>query len=73
MGYLIAPMVGQIPYLLLGTTWGLKKKHEGTDLSQTVQGKPYDTHTTVFATAGQDAFAMVAFPGYSIGGGNSKQ
>jgi len=45
VGYMIAQAVGQIPYLLLGSTWGLSKKHE------------------VFATAGQDAFAMIfAFP-----------
>ena len=60
MGLLIAQVVGHTPYLLLGFTWGLSKKHEGTDASQTVQGKLSETHTTVFATAGQDAFAMVA-------------
>ncbi|KAN0113945.1 cytochrome P450, partial [Russula decolorans] len=32
-----------------------------------------ETHTTVFATAGQDAFAMVAFLAYFTGGGNSQQ
>jgi hypothetical protein len=31
VGLLIAQVVGQIPYLLLGFTWGLSKKHEGTD------------------------------------------
>jgi len=55
VGYMIAQAVGQIPYLLLGSTWGLSKKHE------------------VFATAGQDAFAMVAFLAYFTVGRNSKQ
>jgi hypothetical protein len=31
VGLLIAQVVGQIPYLVLGRTWGLNKKHEGTD------------------------------------------
>jgi hypothetical protein len=31
VGLLIAQVVGHIPYLLLGFTWGLSKKHEGTD------------------------------------------
>jgi hypothetical protein len=61
VGLLIAQVVGHIPYLLLGFTWGLSKKHEGTDASQIVQGKLSETYTIVFATAGQDAFAMVAF------------
>ena len=30
VGFLISQVVGQIPYLLLGITWGLSKKHEGT-------------------------------------------
>ncbi|KAI0279049.1 hypothetical protein BGY98DRAFT_479247 [Russula aff. rugulosa BPL654] len=42
VGFMIAQVVGQIPYILLGITWGLSKKHE------------------VFATAGQDAFAMIS-------------
>jgi hypothetical protein len=71
-GFLIAQVTGQIPYLLRGTTWGLGKKHEGMDASQTVQGKLSETHTTVFATVGQDAFAMVAFLAYFTGGRNSK-
>jgi hypothetical protein len=61
VGFLVAQAVGQIPYLLLGITWGLSKKHEGTDASQTIQWKLSKTYTTVFATAGQDAFAMVPF------------
>jgi hypothetical protein len=36
-------------------------------------GEASDTHTTVFATAGQDAFAMVAFLAYFTAGGNSQQ
>ena len=32
-----------------------------------------EIHTTVFATAGQDAFALVAFLAYFTGGGNSQQ
>ena len=71
MGLLIAQAVGEIPYLLLGTTWGLGKKHEGTDTSQTIQWKLSETHTTVFATAGQDAFAMGSFLPYFTGCGNS--
>jgi hypothetical protein len=39
----------------------------------TVQGRLFETHTTVFATAGQDAFAMVAFLAYFTGGGNLQQ
>ena len=31
VGFLIAQVVGQIPYVLLGSSWGLEKKHEGTD------------------------------------------
>ena len=33
VGILLAQVVGQIPYILLGFTftWGLNKKHEGTD------------------------------------------
>jgi hypothetical protein len=54
-------------------TWGLSRKHEGTNASQTVHGKLFETHTTVFATAGQDAFAMVAFLAYFTGGGNSQK
>jgi hypothetical protein len=71
VGFIIAQMVGEIPYILLGFTWGLDKKHEGTDTSQTVQGKLSETHTTVFAKAGQDAFAMVNFLPYFTGGGSS--
>ena len=70
---MIAQVVGQIPYILLGVKWGLDKKHEGTDTSQTLKGKLSETHTPVFATAGQDAFAMVTFlflP-YFTGGGSS--
>ena len=31
VGLLVAQIVGQIPYLVLGRTWGLSTKHEGTD------------------------------------------
>ena len=31
VGFLTAQIVGEIPYLLLGTTWGIIKKYEGTD------------------------------------------
>jgi hypothetical protein len=31
VGLLISQVVGHIPYVLLGFTWGLTKKHEGTD------------------------------------------
>jgi len=59
--------------MLLGFTWGLDKKHEGTHTSQIVHGKLSETHTTVFAKAGQDAFAMVNFLPYFTGGGGSSQ
>ena len=68
VGFMIARVVGEIPYILLGFTWGLSKKHEGTDTSQTVQGKLSEIRTTAFATAGQDAFAMVDFLPYFTGG-----
>jgi hypothetical protein len=73
VGLLIAKVVGEIPYLLLGTTWGLSKKHEGTDTLQTLQGKLFETYTTVFATAGQDAFVTVALHPYFAGCGSSKK
>jgi hypothetical protein len=44
VGRLVARVVRHIPYLLLGFTWGLSKKLEGTNASQTVQGKPFETH-----------------------------
>jgi hypothetical protein len=73
VGFAISQLVGQIPYVLLGSTWGLRKKHEGTDTRQAVQGKLSETHTTEFATAGRDAFAMVAFLPYFMGSENSQQ
>ena len=54
-------MVPQIPYLHAGTRWALGKKHEGT-CTRHDAGQLSDTHSyTDFATAGQDAFALVAF------------
>jgi hypothetical protein len=73
LGFLIAQVVGQIPYTLMGSSWALSKKHEGTDTSQTVQEKPSETYTAVFATAGQDAVAMVTLLPYFTACGNSKQ
>ena len=73
VGFLMAQVVGQIPYLLLGATWALNMKHEGTGAWSTVQGKLFETHTTVFAMAGQDAFAMVGFLASFTGDWNSKQ
>lgn len=70
---MIAQVMGQITYILMGSTWGLSNKHEGTDTWQALKEQPSETYTTVFATAGQDAIALVAVLPYFTRRGNSKQ
>ena len=55
-------MVRRIPYILVGRTWTLLRKHEGTGACQTMQGGLSEAQFyTDFVAAGQDAFAIVHF------------
>ena len=61
-GQLIARIVRPAPYLNMGPAWMLNKKYEGTGSRKQYRRMLSNTHSpTEFATAGQDAIALVKF------------
>ena len=44
LGYIGARTVGEIRYIVQGSTWALGKKHKSTAAWQTMQGGPSETH-----------------------------